>query len=90
MAENLASALVYKDGMEAPVIICNGRARIAAEMIEAARENDVPVVYDSELAETLSVFNAGDCVPVETWKVLAGVFAFIRGQIETASENKER
>ncbi len=77
-----ATALVYRQGMEAPLVICNGRAEIASKMIEIAGENKVPVVYEPETAEILSMCPEGETVPFETWQVIAGIFAFIRGQIE--------
>ena len=75
-----ASALIYEDGTEAPVIVYNGVAAIADRMIDIARKHDVPVVYEPETAEILALCKAGDCIPVETWKVIAAVFSVIRGE----------
>ena len=75
-----ASALIYNESTEAPIIVYNGVADIADKMIDIARENDVPVVYEPETAEILALCKAGDCIPVETWKVMAAVFSVIRGE----------
>ena len=75
-----ASALVYNEGTEAPIIVYNGVADIADKMIDIARQHDVPVVYEPETAEILALCKAGDCIPVETWKVMAAVFSVIRGE----------
>ena len=75
-----ASALVYNAGTEAPIIVYNGVADIADKMIDIARQHDVPVVYEPETAEILALCKAGDCIPVETWKVMAAVFSVIRGE----------
>ena len=75
-----ASALVYDGCTEAPIIVYNGVADIADKMIDIARKNDVPVVYEPETAEILALCKAGDCIPVETWKVMAAVFSVIRGE----------
>ncbi len=75
-----ASALVYNEGTEAPIIVYNGVADIADKMIDIARKHDVPVVYEPETAEILALCKAGDCIPVETWKVMAAVFSVIRGE----------
>lgn len=75
-----ASALVYNEGTEAPIIVYNGVADIADRMIDIARKHDVPVVYEPETAEILALCKAGDCIPVETWKVMAAVFSVIRGE----------
>ena len=75
-----ASALVYNEGTEAPIIVYNGVADIADKMIDIARKHDVPVVYEPETAEILALCKAGDCIPVETWKVMAAVFSVIKGE----------
>ena len=80
MPANKASALVYDGSTEAPIIVYNGVADIADKMIDIARKNDVPVVYEPETAEILALCKAGDCIPVETWKVMAAVFSVIRGE----------
>ena len=77
-----ASALVYDGSTEAPVVVYNGVADIADKMIDIARKNDVPGVYEPETAEILALCKPGDCIPVETWKVIAAVFSVIRGRSE--------
>lgn len=83
-----ATALKYSDSMVAPLVLVNGRASVADAMIEVATKHDVPIVYEPETQEILSMCQSGDYVPLETWDVLARVFAFIRGQLETTSKNK--
>jgi len=75
-----ASAVVYHEDTEAPIILFNGVADIADRMIDLARKHDVPVVYEPETAEIFSLCKAGDCIPVETWKVMAAVFSVIRSE----------
>lgn len=73
-----ASALVYDETTEVPLIVYNGVADIADRMVDYAVKHDIPVVYEPETADVLSMCRAGDSIPVETWKVIASVFAFIR------------
>ena len=75
-----ASAVVYNETTEAPMVVFNGVADRADRMIDIARKNDVPVVYEPETAEILALCKAGDCIPVETWKVMAAVFSVIRSE----------
>ena len=75
-----ASAVVYNETTETPIIVFNGVADIADRMIDIARKHDVPVVYEPETAEILALCKAGDCIPVETWKVMAAVFSVIRSE----------
>ena len=61
---------------------------IVQTMLDIAKKHDIPIVYEPETQEILSLFDAGDYVPEETWEVLAKVFAFVRGQLETISTNR--
>ena len=83
-----ASALMYNDEMEAPLILYNGRANLVETMLDIAKKHDIPIVYEPKTQEILSLYNSGDFVPVETWEVLVKIFAFVRGQFETTSENQ--
>ena len=56
-------------------------------MLNIAEKKNIPVVYEPETQEILSLCKEGQYVPEETWAVLAKVFAFIRGQLETVSKN---
>lgn len=46
-------------------------------MIEIARDNSVPIVRDELLENVLSVGEIGECIPEESWKAVAAVFAMI-------------
>lgn len=82
-----ATALQYSENQSAPLILFNGKSYIADAMIKIAKDRNIPVVYEPETQEILSLCREGDFIPVETWDVMAKVFAFIRGQIETVSKN---
>ena len=83
-----ATALMYNEDLKAPLVLYNGRANIVQTMLDIAEKHDIPIVYEPETQEILSLFDAGDFVPEETWEVLAKVFAFVRGQLETTSTNR--
>ena len=82
-----ATALKYSKEMSAPLVLLNGRANIAEAMLNIAEQKNIPVVYEPETQEILSLCKEGQYVPEETWAVLAKVFAFIRGQLETVSKD---
>jgi len=86
--EEKATALKYNGDMEAPLILYNGRGRFVQSMLEIAKKKNIPIVYEPETQEILSLYDSGDYVPAETWEVLAKVFAFVRGQLESTSKNK--
>lgn len=83
-----ASALKYDERMIAPLILYNGRANLAQAMLDIAKEKNIPIVYEPETQEILSLYNEGDYVPAETFEVLAKIFAFVRGQFESTSKNQ--
>jgi flagellar biosynthesis protein len=82
-----ATALKYSRDMPAPLILLNGRANIAENMINIANQKNIPVVYEPETQEILSLCKNGDFVPFETWEILVKVFSFIGGQLESVSKN---
>jgi flagellar biosynthesis protein len=73
-----ATALGYTpESDSAPVVLASGRGRIAEQIIEIARVNQVPIHEDPLLASTLSKININDVIPPELYTVVAQVFAYI-------------
>lgn len=75
---NYASALSYPEGIAAPLIVCNGKGSIAKHILQIAKEEGVPIFHNVDTAKILSCCEINSCIPKETWKVLAGVFAYIQ------------
>lgn len=71
-----AVALEYEPGESAPRITASGRGVLADKIIEAAKENKVPVHQDERLANTLSRLEVGDFIPPELYEVVAEVLMF--------------
>jgi len=61
----------------APRIVALGKGEIAEKILQAARENDVPIYNDEKLAHTLNQFNLGDEIPPELYEVVAEVLVFV-------------
>ncbi|MBQ8014297.1 MAG: EscU/YscU/HrcU family type III secretion system export apparatus switch protein [Treponema sp.] len=72
-----AVALRYPEWAEAPYISAKAKGSVAERLVEIARENQVPVVEDTALANVLSIQNIGSLIPEETYSALATIFAFI-------------
>lgn len=73
-----ATALQYSPETDAaPKIIATGKGEIAERIIEKAKENDVPIYQDSNLAKTLSALGIGDQIPSEIYGVVAEILIFI-------------
>jgi len=73
-----ATALQYSpDTNVAPKVIATGKGEIAEKIIEKAKENDVPIYQDSNLAKTLSALGIGNEIPPEIYEVVAEILIFI-------------
>lgn len=72
-----AAALTYKDNFDAPVVSAVGMGIIADNIIERAKENEVPIVYNKELTDLLCNVDVGDSIPYELYDAVANVIAYI-------------
>lgn len=76
-SEDITQAIALKyDGNNAPKITAKGYDEIAKRIYELARENDVPMHEDAELAALLSRLDIGDEIPRELYIAVAEVIAF--------------
>lgn len=72
-----AAALTYKDNFDAPVVSAAVMGIIADNIIERAKENEVPIVYNKELTDLLCNVDVGDSIPYELYDAVANVIAYI-------------
>jgi len=72
-----AVALSYDEGDQAPKILATGKGYVAEKIIEAAKEENVPVHKDEKLAATLSKLEIGDYIPKELYGVVAEILVFV-------------
>lgn len=73
-----AIALKYdQDKDMAPKILAKGKGKIAENILEKAKELDIPVQKDPSLAELLGKLDINETIPDELYGAVAEVFAFI-------------
>ncbi len=73
-----AIVLKYDNEKEiAPKVVAKGKGKIAENILNAAKEHQIPVQEDPSLAELLGQLNINETVPEELYQVVAEVFAFI-------------
>lgn len=73
-----ATALQYSPEKDAaPKVVATGMGIVAEKMIEKAKEADVPVYQNANLAKTLSALGIGDQIPPEVYDVVAEILIFI-------------
>lgn len=72
-----AAALRYEQNYDAPIVTAAGMGHVADKILEKAKENSVPVVYDEELASLLTNVDVGESIPYEIYDVVAKVIAYV-------------
>ena len=77
IAAKTAVALSYEAGDQAPKILATGKGYVAEKIIEAAKEENVPIHKDEKLAATLSKLEIGDYIPKELYGVVAEILVFV-------------
>ena len=87
-----AIALHY-DEKSAPRITAKGQAAVADEIVALAREHDIPLYEDKQLAALLSQLELGSEIPRELYIAVAEVLAFaymLTGKVPQKREKSER
>lgn len=71
----IAVALEY-DGEKAPTVTARGIGPIAKEIIQIAKQHNIPLQQDNELIEVLSDLNLNDEIPENLYRAIAEIIAF--------------
>jgi flagellar biosynthesis protein len=73
-----ATALKYDQAQSmAPRVVAKGKGHIAEQIIQLARENDVPIVEDRNLVNVLEALELESEIPAELYQAVAEVLVFI-------------
>lgn len=71
---HLATALRYREGEdEAPLVLTKGAGDLAARLIQAAEDYNIPVVRDIPLARALHELEVGEQIPEALYEAVAEV-----------------
>lgn len=73
--KNTAIALIW-EGNIAPVISAQGLDSVAEQIIAVAKEHNIPLHEDAQLAQLLMTLELGEEIPEELYLVIAKVIAF--------------
>ncbi len=85
----VAAALKYDRRKDAaPKVTAQGRGIVAEKIIELARKHDVPIKSDPALVQVLSKLDIDEQIPVEIYKAVAEILAFIYAVNNKRSENQ--
>ncbi len=90
-AARLAAAIKYDaTKSSAPAVTASGRGTIAEKIIELARENGIPIKSDPDLVQVLSKLKVGSEIPVELYRAVAEILAFVYSLNEDQRLQKQR
>ena len=76
---HLAVAIAYeRDGMNAPTLLAKGASAVAERIKERAREHDVPIVENKELARALyRTTEVGQEIPADLYAAVSEVLIYV-------------
>ena len=73
-----AAAIKYDQAKNmAPRVVAKGKGHIADQIVQLARENDVPLHEDQNLANVLEAMELESEIPAELYRAVAEVLEFI-------------
>jgi flagellar biosynthesis protein len=74
----LAAAIRYDNERDrAPKVTASGRGIIAEKIIELAAEHGIPIKNDPDLIQILSKLEVGTEIPIELYRAVAEILAFV-------------
>ncbi len=73
-----AAALRYDEKKDAaPRVVARGRGKTAERIVAMAREHQVPMVEDANLAQLLEALDVEREIPAELYRAVAEVLVFV-------------
>lgn len=73
-----AAALKYDQAKNmAPRVVARGKGYLAEQIIQVARESDVPLLEDRNLVNVLEALELESEIPAELYRAVAEVLVFI-------------
>ncbi|MEN6332142.1 MAG: EscU/YscU/HrcU family type III secretion system export apparatus switch protein [Smithella sp.] len=74
----VAAAIKYDSATDsAPKVTASGRGVVAEKIIAIAQDNGIPIKNDPDLIQILSKLKVGTEIPVELYRAVAEILAFV-------------
>ncbi|USK61197.1 EscU/YscU/HrcU family type III secretion system export apparatus switch protein [Peribacillus asahii] len=92
MEDKRAEAIALKYDSEkdpAPKVLAKGKGKVAENILEKAKELNIPVQKDPSLVELLGKLDINETIPDELYRAVAEVFAFIYKMDRDAESRKK-
>ena len=78
LERQLAVALRYDDKKDdAPRVIAKGIGKMAERIVALAKEKNIPIQENADLAVLLSQLNLGEEIPLEVYPLVAEILSYI-------------
>jgi len=86
----MAVALSYNEKIDSePKVIAKGRGLVAKNIIDKAKEHEVPIQEDTVLVELLGELRLNERIPEDLYQVIAEIFAFVYQMDKNLEEFKK-
>lgn len=90
-SSKIAAAIRYDSAKNAaPAVTASGSGTIAEKIIELAQENGIPIKNDPDLVQVLSKLKVGSEIPVELYRAVAEILAFVYSLNEDQRVRKQQ
>jgi len=74
----MAAAIEYDSRKDlAPRVTAKGEGLLAERIIELAKKHDIPIKSDPNLIQVLSKLDINEQIPVELYRAIAEILAFV-------------
>ena len=73
----IATALKYRFGYNAPIVVAQGRGIVADNIVNTAKRSKIPIHVDPDCAGLLSLVELNSEIPEELYEVVAKVLSFV-------------
>ncbi|WP_078413308.1 EscU/YscU/HrcU family type III secretion system export apparatus switch protein [Priestia abyssalis] len=84
-----AVALSYESSTDdAPKVLAKGKGFVADQIIEKARDHQIPIQEDASLVELLGQLAINEKIPEELYQAVAEIFAFVYRLDQQTKQNK--
>lgn len=84
-----AVALTYNsEQFSSPKVVAKGKGKIAENILEKAKNHNVPIYEDPNLVELLGQLDLNETIPEELYQAVAEVFAFVYKLDNTIPDKK--
>lgn len=88
--DSLSAIALKYDGENAPIVTAKGTGDIARQIIDIAREHQVPLFENAHLVRMLVLLDLGDEIPEALYMAIAEIIAFAYWLNDVAPEEARR